>query len=109
MEILLNVSYVLDTEKYDFWDKETGYPNEEILHALEKQFPDELSLTGQVQGKRNRLSHIPLGIKSEKCPLCGKWMTRNPEYYSALVLSREVNGTTYCESCAYDVRIDTDK
>ena len=29
MEILLNVSYVLDTEKYDFWDKETGYPNEE--------------------------------------------------------------------------------
>lgn len=38
MEVLLSVSYVLDTEKYDFWDKETGYPKEEVLQALENSF-----------------------------------------------------------------------
>lgn len=109
MEILLTASYVLDTEKCDFWDKETGYPKNEILQALECHFPVELPLTDKLQGKRKHLSHIPLGIKSEKCPCCGEWMTSNPEYYSALALSREVNGTAYCESCAYDVRIDSDK
>ena len=109
MEILLTVSYVLDTDKYDFWDRETGYPKQEISQALENQFPVELLLTDKLQGKRNRLSHIPLGVKSEKCPLCGKWMTSSPEYYSALALSREINGTTYCENCAYDVRLDSDK
>lgn len=109
MEILLTVSYVLDTEKHDFWDKETGRPRKEILQELEKQFSPELTLSNEVRGKQTRLSHIPLGVKSEKCPLCGKWMTAHPEVYSSLSLEREVNGTAYCESCAYDVRIDEKK
>lgn len=104
MEVLLTVSYVLDTEKYDFWDKETGRPKTDVLGELEKQFPEELSLTNKTQGKRSRLSYMPLGISSEKCPQCGRWMTARPEYYSTLPISKEINGKAYCESCAYDIR-----
>ena len=107
MEILLSVSYIVNVEKEQFWNKDTGTLHPKMLEELQKQFPSDISLPGGLQGHQSKLFYIPLGMgHSEKCPLCQRWMTTEPGYYSALPLAWKIGKSLYCDSCAYDVHLD---
>ncbi len=106
MEVLLSVSYIVDVEKYDLWDKENGKVKEEIRAELEEKFPQEIVMNGNIHGQRKRLSYVPLEIAGQKCPQCGRWMTDRTEVYSSLAMAKKVNGKAYCECCAHDVMVD---
>ena len=101
--MLLSVSYIVDVEKYDLWDKETGKLKEEVKAELERQFPQEIVLGSDTYALRKKLSYVPLEIAGQKCPQCGRWMTDRPEVYSSLTLAKNVNGKAFCECCAHDV------
>lgn len=107
MEILISASYVVDTEKEEFWDKENGRLRPDIQELLHAQFPSFLSFRTGFTGERVKLSYLPLGLRySQKCPSCQQWMTTAPGYYCSLPLSKSINGTLYCEHCIDDILSD---
>lgn len=113
MKILLTVNYLIDTDSYEFWDKNSGRLNIEIGKSLKKRFPQKIKLSDTVYGQRYSLTHKPIDFPNANiiiCPICKRPLTDRgkPKPIKELDSTAELADVQMCESCAWELKRDVD-
>lgn len=110
-QILIIAQYLVEAEEYDFWDKETHRLDDQINKTLKKQFPDNFSLTNELNMERYSLSYQSIDFSKGnvlKCPVCKQLITdrTKPHPIYRLDTAKELEGVMMCSSCAYELEYD---
>lgn len=113
-KILITVHYLVEDEKGDFWDRDTGYLNKQIKESLEKQFPGEVKLSAELCATRYSLRHQPIDYSNAniiECPICKCLVTdkTKPRSIRELDGAKELDGVMMCSSCAWEQSFDIKK
>lgn len=113
MKILLTVNYLVDTDQYDFWDKNSGHLNPEIDRSLKKRFPEKIKISETIYGKQYSLTHKPIDFPNAnllKCPICKRLLTnrKKPNPIKELDNVAELSGVLMCKSCAWELQRDVE-
>lgn len=113
MKILLTVNYLIDTDKYNFWNKGSGHLDSEIEKSLNKRFPKKMKLSNNISGKRYSLTYKAIDFKNANlviCPICGRLLTdrKKPNPIEELDNVADLSGTMMSRSCAWELELDVD-
>lgn len=113
MKILLTVNYLIDTDRYEFWDKSSGYLNTELAKNLKKRFPQKIKISNTVYGKRYSLTYKPIDFPSANmiiCPICRRPLTdrKKPNPIEELDNVTELADVQICKSCAWELEQDVE-
>jgi len=107
-KILITVHYLIEADKDDFWDKDTGRLNEQVDITIKKRLPKKMKLTEKLHAQRYSLWHEPIDDPNANlmsCPICKRLITDmakpNPIY--RLDEAKELNGVLMCSSCAWEM------
>lgn len=110
LDIMLTISYSLKISKERFFHPESGEVRVEMEEQLEKLFPEEIMLSGDIAAKREHLIHSPL-IENRnclRCAFCGKWLYMPGKEYlpASLDYCKMVKEISLCSSCAWELEKD---
>ena len=108
---MITVSYLIEIDRDDFWLD--GQLQPEIDQEIQKRFPKEFKLKGNLPAERQKLMYIPIdGLPNTKrFPSCGRWMIdpSKPNYLFPLRIGKELAGSLYCENCEWELRSDLEQ
>jgi len=113
-QILITVHYLVEAEKDDFWDKDTGYLNKQVSESFKKRFPQKAKLAEKMYAQRYSLTYQRIDYLNAnliKCPICERLvtdMTKSRPIYR-LDAAEELNGVMMCSSCAWEQGFDIKK
>lgn len=116
-KILITVSYILEAEKYDFWDKATGRLTRASEEFLRNAWPEKTELpcsscgANGVEAVRYSLKYQPLEMAKMNfltCAICKRALTdpTKPNPIRELDCCTDVHGVKLCAGCAYQLELD---
>ena len=103
--------YLVETEKNDFWDKDSGFLDPQIAKSLKNRFTKTAKLKEGLYAQKYSLTHQIIDYPNAnimKCPVCKRPLTdtskHKPIYY--LDTAEEFEGIKMCSSCAWEMDYD---
>lgn len=112
MLISLTVNYLLDVDsREDFFDAETGKLRDDISEKLNSLYPEKISLSENVEGRKNNITHVPL-IENKncyRCEGCGKLLSNSGAVWLGIDRYIQKDGKFYCTGCEWEMRATSSK
>ncbi|GEM_PF-5224181 len=110
-KILVTVTYLIDSDRANFWDNNNGRLQKDISESLHKHYPQEIRFSDKAIGYRDHLSHNIIdrpGANLLTCPACNHLITdtTKPNPIPLIRQAKELAGVLMCQSCAWELEGD---
>jgi hypothetical protein len=107
-KILVAACYILEAEKDEFWDKDSGYLINSNDKYLKDVFPEKMEFPNGLKADRYYIKHQIIDYPQYNflvCPICTKALTdpSKPNPIHELDKCVTVEGVELCSSCAYQL------
>ena len=112
-KILLTISYLIETDENNFWNKENGYLHSQIDDSLKKRFPKKMKLSNAVKCQRYCLMHRIIDYTNANivtCPICKRLLTdrAKPNPIEGLDYATKLKDVLMCSRCAWQLELDVE-
>lgn len=110
-KILITACYILEADKDEFWDNDSGYLINTNDEYLKQAFPEKMEFPNGLKADRYYIKHQIIDYPQYNfltCPICKKALTNpsKPNPIHELDKCVIVEGVEICSGCAYQLDLE---